>query len=103
MKSDIRRDPDSRQWFGTFEYEPGTDPVLKPCPFCGEAEDLLMSGTSSSAFYVARCGNCYAESGGHDVDLPKIRVNARARGAFEAAHREGFARGIAAWNRRAAV
>ena len=101
MKSDIRRDRDSKKWFGTFEYEPGTDPALKPCPFCGEAHDLYVYGSSSSASYFVRCQTCASEASG--FDLPRIKVNRRTRAAFEAAHREGFAQGIAAWNRRAAV
>lgn len=98
MRADIKRDPVTRKWFGSFEYEKGFDPDLKRCPFCGERENLALFGTSINASYFVRCENCGAESGTHD--LPDIKVNTRTRVAFEAAHREGFVQGIAAWNRR---
>lgn len=102
MKADFKRDPETGKWFGTFEYEKGDVPALKPCPFCGEAEALRVFGISSNAHYFVRCETCSSESGSHD--LPSVLINGRTpktRTAFFAAHREGLARGIAAWNRRA--
>lgn len=102
MKGTFRRDRSGR-WFGEFEYEKGVDDPLKPCPFCGNAEDFQVFGVSTNAHYFVRCATCCTDGGSHD--LPAVRVTAqtfRSRAAIEAAHREGFERGIAAWNRRAA-
>jgi hypothetical protein len=101
MKADMQRNPKSG-WFGTFEYEKGVDAALKPCPFCGEAEDFSVFGVSENAHYWVRCETCCSESGSHDVpDVLVTTQTFKTRAAFEAAHREGFERGIAAWNRRA--
>lgn len=102
MKSSIRRDPKSGRWFGELEYEKGVDTALKPCPFCGNADDFHVFGVSTNAHYFVRCMTCCTDGGSHD--LPDVHVTAqtsKTRAAFEAAHREGFERGIAAWNRRA--
>ena len=104
MKADFKRDSETGKWFGTFEYEESDAAALKPCPFCGEAEDFYVFGVSENAHYGVRCERCSAESGSHDVyDVRMTAKTFRTRAAFEAAHREGFARGIAAWNRRAGV
>lgn len=95
----MHRDPESGRWFGTFECERGDDLGLRPCPFCGETEDFHVFGTSSNAHYFVRCATCGSE-GHHDDVSPSIKVDARSRAAFEASHRRGLARGIAAWNRR---
>lgn len=104
MKANMHRDPETGKWFGTFEHEDGVDPDPKPCPFCGEAEHFYVFGVSQNAHYSVRCGRCEAESGSHDVyDVRMTAKTFRTRAAFEAAHREGYARGVAAWNRRAVV
>lgn len=111
MKDDFHRDSETRKWFGTFEYEPGVDPALAPCPFCGEQENLRVHGVSSTARYSVNCDNCGASSGVHDQ--PELKVVARTMrpvqpiapgrwwASFEEVHREGFEQGIWAWNRRA--
>lgn len=101
MKPHIQRDPQSRAYFGTVDYEAGVDPALKPCPFCGEVTNLTVFGVPSNAHYFVRREVCGGESHGDDARLPALRFNKRSRAAVEAAHRTGFARGIAAWNRRA--
>lgn len=98
MKADFKRDRETRRWFGTLGYEAGVDPGLRPCPFCGEAKNLSVHGVSFNACYFVRCGECGTDRG--TDDLSEVKVNNRTRAAFEAAHREGFAAGIAAWNRR---
>lgn len=103
MKANMMRDPTrAGQWFGEFEYEKGVDPALKPCPFCGETEDFSVFGVSTNAYYFVRCERCGTDGGSHDVPAVKMTSRTfRSRATFEAAHREGFERGIAAWNRRA--
>lgn len=102
MKAEMMRDPKSGRWFGEFEYEKGVDPALKPCPFCGETEDFSVFGNSQNAYYWVRCERCGTDGGSHDVPAVKMTARTfRSRATFEAAHREGFERGIAAWNRRA--
>lgn len=97
MKADFKRDRETGRWFGTLGCEAGVDAGLLPCPFCG-GDDLTIHGVSYNAHYLVQCENCGSERG--TFDLPDIKVNNRTRTAFEAAHREGFAAGIAAWNRR---
>lgn len=44
---------------------------LKPCPFCGEANNLIiehMEGTIIHPAYQVRCDNCGASSGFTDRD-----------------------------------
>ena len=60
-----------------------TAPELKPCPFCGEAdqETLMvehMPGTILHPAYRVRCDNCGASTGYSDKSDPITAWNTRA-------------------------
>lgn len=84
-------------WSGHGEYEPGVDPSLKPCPFCGGS--AIVVDNTHTPFYSARCEDCGCEGptahpDGYDGGHIRSRIKARA------AHEEAFRRAIVHWNRR---
>jgi len=90
MKLELR-EPD----YGHGDYEPGVDPPLVPCPFCGfsEADDNgLMCSNTHTAYYAARCTQCGAEGPiGTCPEPPKtLREN----------HEIAFQEAIEKWNTR---
>lgn len=45
-------------WSAHGEHEPGVDPQLMPCPFCG-GDEITVSNTHSP-YYKAQCEECNA-------------------------------------------
>jgi hypothetical protein len=70
-------------------YEPGIDPALLPCPFCGGSEAAVENTHTASYWVECPCG---AERHGESFD-----------GRSRAAHRRSFLSAIRAWNERSQV
>lgn len=77
------------------EYEPGVDPELKPCPFCGHSDSLSVTNTHTASYWV-EC-DCGGEKHGNYYYGSKLTTKTRA----EKEHRKSFKSAIAEWNRRA--
>jgi hypothetical protein len=78
---------------GTFAilhliYEPGVDPELLPCPFCGGV-DLEIQNTHTPSYWI-ECHGCEATAHGEYGGDRKTRAN----------HRRAFLSAVRAWNRR---
>lgn len=79
------------------EYQHGIDPKLKPCPFCGEQQDLQCDNTWTPYYRVACC-NCTSE--GPTGSGPGSSGYFRTKKACTAAHQEAFDSAIERWNKR---
>lgn len=77
------------------EYDPGVDPMLEACPFCGSAEALVVENTHTPS-YAIMC-KCGAEMHGPCTYDHHIRSMARCR----TLHKQAFRAAIEAWNTRA--
>lgn len=90
-------------WHGGHgEYEPGVDPALKPCPFCGNTD--LTCNNSHTPYYTVICENatdtegCGAEGPRtHRGDYQKKRWSKKR---VEQLHRDAFQDAIDVWNER---
>lgn len=88
------------------EHEPGIDPALRHCPFCGSS-DIELSNTHTPC-YTAKCGNCEAEGsdGRMMIDHKLVRqmqrmpMKSMSRKRVKEIHEIAFKAGIDAWNCR---
>jgi Lar family restriction alleviation protein len=74
----------------SLHYEPGVDPPLLPCPFCG-GTDMEVENTHTPS-YAVECEDCGAAIG----TPPGLTDGAKTR----ANHRRAFLAAISAWNTR---
>lgn len=82
-------------YIASGEYEPGIDPPLQPCPFCGSV-DLMVANYLSVHYSIdCECG-CSFELGEPGCTLYRYRNIQDA----EAHHREVFLMAIETWNTR---
>lgn len=83
-------------WSGHGEYEPGVDPLLEACPFCGGNEiDLTNTHTP---YYQAQCTSC--DAAGPQCGPPRGVPRRASRAVVEGLHRKFFTEAIQAWNKR---
>ncbi len=74
----------------SVRYEPGIDPPLRPCPFCGRADRLAVENTHTPSYWVeCECGALRSPD--------PLGLN----GSSMRAHRVAFLAAIRAWNERA--
>ena len=81
---------------GDMKYEPGVDPELKGCPFCGSSN--VEVAHTHTPYYWVECLNCEAQ-GGREPGL-RLRSQLRTERATRRNHERGFQSAIATWNRR---
>jgi predicted RNA-binding Zn-ribbon protein involved in translation (DUF1610 family) len=77
------------------QYEPGVDPVIRHCPFCGSNDvDCFNSHTPS---YNVDCNECGAQG-------PRVSYSGNwkrwSKATTEAHHRKLFEGAIEQWNSR---
>lgn len=79
------------------EYEPGVDPELKPCPFCGN-RNIAVSNTHA-AFYRAECHECSAQGPRGDAG-PGGSRKIGTKENCERLHTTAFLAAVGLWNTR---
>jgi hypothetical protein len=95
MKLELFGGRSSGGWSAHGEYEPGVDPVLRPCPFC-HSKNLTVENTHTP-YYHAQCCDCRAE-GPRVSSIGDRWARALSKAAVARLHREAFAAAIKAWN-----
>lgn len=87
---------DEEGWSAHGEYEPGVDPALRPCPFCGCTDGLTVENTHTP-HYSVECESCEATGPSNEDSGTPIFSK---RGA-STAHKLAFRSAIDLWNKRA--
>jgi|GEM_PF-3046185 len=94
MKLEIYKD-NVRGQLGTAEYEPGIDPDLRPCPFCGN-KDVTVQNFDGDAYYYVYCKECGAR--GPECNKLEMVVDIQGKKLAKKMHEIGFAQAIEKWN-----
>lgn len=97
MKLEVYGGPKHGGWSGHGEYEPGADPDLRPCPFCG-SKNLTVDNTHTP-FYTAQCLDCETE-GPRAYGIGDRWHRRMSRKAVTALHQQAFLAAIEMWNVR---
>jgi len=79
---------------GHGEYEPGIDPPLSSCPFCG-SKNIAVFNTHTPSYW-AECIECEAEKHSKYNFGDKIRSEIKAKKE----HKKSFLSAIEEWNKR---
>lgn len=96
MKFSVLAGDEKSYFIGDVKYEPGVDPELKRCPFCGSS-DVSVQHTHTPYYWV-ECNHCEAQ-GGREAGL-ELRDQLKTERATRRNHERGFRSAIEAWNRR---
>ena len=79
------------------EYEPGIDPTLEPCPFCG-SPDITVWNTHSP-YYTCRCTLCLVD-GPSNFEVEGASARLRTKRQCKVVHEAAFELAIELWNQR---
>ena len=97
MNLDVFGGPKHGGWSAHGEYEPGVDPALRACPFCGSKE-LTVSNTHTP-YYEVTCDRCGAE-GPSDYRHGATWSRKSSKERTREIHWLAFDAAIRAWNFR---
>lgn len=84
-------------WSAHGEYQPGIDPPLEPCPFCG-SQNIEIRNTHTP-YYSGYCSDCRTEGPNH-MEVEGASARLRTKRQCQVVHEAAFELAIELWNER---